>query len=184
MKWLTDYEEALREARHQHRPILMQFEKEGCLGCHKLYTTTYVHPAVQEELRQWFVLLKQHIRKDRKVRANYAAVWTPSLYFLDSRGKAYYDIAGYLNVEDFRVVLRYGLARIQIPRGQYTEAIQHLEDGLHRWPDNPRASSLLYWRIIADYLKTWDQQRMRMQFEELRRRYPESAEARMWPYLD
>ncbi len=180
--WYTDYEAALQAALRERKPVFLQFDREGCQGCARLYTTTYQEPEVLDELYAWFIPLKQHIIRNRKVRATYAAVWTPSMYFLDARGKAYHSVAGYLPPEDFRMVLRLGSAQVFIPRGRYREAIERLEDGYERWPENPWAPALFYWRIIAEYLLNWDQVRMHEQFVALRTRWPESREARMWPY--
>nr|WP_243663672.1 thioredoxin family protein [Rhodothermus marinus] len=91
MNWLEDLDAALAEARRTRRPVWLMFVREGCAGCARMEAVTYRDPRVQVELREAFVLLRQDIRRDRIVRARYAAVWTPSFYVLDARGMAHHS---------------------------------------------------------------------------------------------
>jgi hypothetical protein len=182
--WLLDFETATAAARQAHKPILLQFHRDKCSGCRKLYATTYADPEVNAELHQWFVPLRLDILQQRQIRSRYAAVWTPSFYFLDVTGKAYYHIPGYLNPEDFRVILRLGKAAVDVPHGRYPGTIALMDDGLARFPANPRAAAMLFQKGMALYLSSWDNQRFRAIMTELVQRYPDSAEARMWPWLD
>ncbi len=182
--WENEYEVALQRALQEKKAVMVQFEREGCLGCARLYATTYPDPDVRQELLERFIPVKLDILKERAVRSQLSAVWTPSLYFLDTRGRLFHSVPGYLPPEDFRLTLRLALAKIYIPKGKYSEALAWLNEGLTLFPDNPLNAQLLYWKIIAHYLKTWDKEAMRQGFEELRRRFPGSTEARMWPYAD
>ncbi len=182
--WEFDFNRALERAMHERKQVFLQFEREDCQGCARLYATTYPNPLVQQELHRWFVPVKLNIRKDRAIRSQFNAVWTPSMYFVDIRGRSFHSVPGYLPPEDFRLTLRLGLAKILIPKGKYDDALTLLEEGLQLFPDNPLGASLLYWKIIAHYLRTWDKAAMRQGFETLRRKYPHSVEARMWPYAD
>ncbi len=109
-------------------------------------------------------------------------MWTPSFYFLDYRGKLLYSLPGYLPPEDFRIVMRLGLAAYQIPRGKYDEAITILTDGLEKFASHPRSATLLFWRGMAQYLKSYDSQEFREAMSAIRDSYPNSPEARMWPW--
>ncbi len=182
--WHFDYEQALEQARKMHKPVFLQFHRDPCSGCKKLYAVTYPDPDVAAEMHGWFVCLRQDIRQDRKVRGLYSAVWMPSFYVLDYRGKAYFSFPGFLEPEDFRVILRLGLAEYLIPRGQYTRAWTVLKEGLELFPDNPRAATLLFRMGMVEYLQTWDNKRFRAVMEEIRERYPHSPEARMWPWME
>jgi len=183
-KWFFDFESATAEAQKQRKPILLQFHREKCSGCRKMYAVTYPNATVRAELYDWFVPLRLDILKDRRIRSQYAAVWTPSFYFLDHRGKMYHNIPGYLPPDDFRILLRLGLAAYYIPRGKYDDAIAILSDGLDKFPNHPRASAMMFQRGMAHYLKTYDNKRFRAEMTELRNAYPKSAEARMWPWME
>ena len=182
--WQFEYETAMKEAAGQRKPVLLQFHREPCSGCKKMYAVTYPAEPVYEELRRWFVLLRLDILEDRQIRSQLSAVWTPSFYFLDHRGKVYFKQAGYLPPDDFRIIMRLALAEYLIPRGKYIEAKKLLRDGLERFPDNPRAAALLFRIGMADYLKSWDNKIFKAHMKQLRERYPHSAEARQWPWMD
>jgi len=182
--WFTNFESATEASKKSRKPILLQFHRDQCSGCRKLYAVTYPDAEVSRELFEWFVPLRLDILKDRQIRVQYSAVWTPSFYFTDYRGKLMFNIPGYLPPDDFRIIMRLGLAAIYIPRGKYQEAIAILNDGLEKFPDNPRASSLMFYRGMARYLKTWDNKQFKAEMTALREAYPESPEARMWPWME
>jgi thioredoxin-related protein len=108
MKWLNNLEQAKTESSKTHKPIILQFEMDGCGGCKKLYSETYMNRKVQEEMSEWFVLLKLDLIKDREIRRELAAYWTPAFYFLDNKGKSYYNFNGYLPANEFRIIIRLG----------------------------------------------------------------------------
>lgn len=183
-QWQFDFEAAKQLAQKSKKPILLQFHRDPCAGCKKLYAETYPDTLVQKELFSWFVPLRLDILKDRRIRAQYSAVWTPSFYLLDYKGKPYFSMAGFLNAEDFRVVLRLALSEYLIPKGKYDEAKTHLQEGLNLFPDNPRAAALLFRIGMIEYLQTWDNKKFRAIMTQIKERYPHSAEARQWPWME
>ncbi len=182
--WFFNLEEAQQEAMKQRKPILLQFHRDPCSGCKKTYAVTYPDPDVHRELHEWFVPLRLDILKDRRERSQFSAVWTPSFYVLDYKGKVFFSLPGFLEPEDFRVILRLGLAEYLIPRGKYAEAKNQLEDGLDRFPDNPRAPLLLLRLGMIAYLTTWDNKVFKSYMKRIREEYPHSAEARQWPWME
>lgn len=185
MHWITDLDTALAEARQTRRPVWLMFVREGCAGCAKMEATTYRDPRVQAEWSEAFVLLRQDILRDRLVRVRYAAIWTPSFYVLDARGTAHHVELGYLPPDDLRLVGRLGRAKELVPRGRYAEAIALLEEALTLFPTHPMASQVMLWWAMARYLKSGgDSHQFREDLAELLRRYPNSPEARRWPWSD
>ncbi|WP_299029658.1 thioredoxin family protein [uncultured Thermanaerothrix sp.] len=182
--WLNDLETALQQARTEGKGVLLQFHRDDCAGCKKLYALTYADAQVRQEMQRWFVLLRADILRDRAIRSRYSAYWTPSFYFLNTRGNMLYSFNGYLNVEDFRVLLRLGKAALDLPRGRYFEVIDLMDDGLARFPENPRAATLLLVRGMAEYLIGKEKSSFRGAMREILERYPQSLEARMWPWMD
>ncbi len=182
--WYFNMEEAQTVAQKQRKPILLQFHRERCSGCKKMYAVTYPDADVYRELREWFIPLRLDILKDRRERVQLSAVWTPSFYVLDYRGKSYFYVPGYLNVEDFRMILRLGLTEYFIPKGKYEEAKKVLQDGLRLFPNNPRAATLFFRLAMIEYLQTWDNKRFRARMTELKELYPQSPEAQQWPWMD
>jgi thioredoxin-related protein len=184
MGWFFELESALEAARSQGKPVLMQFHREDCAGCKKMYASTFPDPEVQRELFQWFIPLRQDIMKNRDVRVKYSAYWTPSLFFMDYHGKMFQSFNGYLGTEDFRIILRLGKAAVDIPRGRYFEVIDRMDEGLKLFPNNPRSASMLFTRGMAEYLLGTEKSSFRGAMTEIVKLYPNSPEARMWPWMD
>jgi hypothetical protein len=182
--WFDDLELAQEAARKQGKGILLQFHRDACAGCKKMDASTFPDPDVQRELIEWFVPVGQDILNNRGVRARYAAYWTPSFYFLDHHGKMLHHTDGYLGVEDFRIVMRLGKAALDLPRGKYLEVINLMDQGLELFPQNPRAASLLFTRGMAEYLLGKEKHAFRGAMKEIITEYPNSPEARMWPWTD
>jgi hypothetical protein len=182
--WQYELEPALATARSQGKAVLVQFHRDECAGCKKMKASTYPDPDVQRELFQWFVPMRQDILKNREIRSRYSAYWTPSFYFLDHQGRMLQSFNGYLGVEDFRIIMRLGKAAVDIPRGRYLEVIDLMEDGLKLFPANPRAAAMLFTRGMAEYLLTKEKSSFRGAMSDIVEQYPDSPEARMWPWTD
>ncbi|MEJ2636329.1 MAG: thioredoxin family protein [Calditrichia bacterium] len=182
--WFFDWESAKTESQQSRKPILLQFHRDTCSGCRKLYVTTYLAETVQQELYQWFVPVRLDILKDRQVRRLYSAQWTPSFYFVDHRERLYYQLPGYLNELDFRLLMRLGLASVLMPGGKYDQAISILEDHWDNFKENPQAASLLFRKGMAIYLKTRDNLQFRNIMQQIQENYPQSPQARQWPWIE
>lgn len=182
--WFYDLQSALETAHLEGKGVMLQFHRDECMGCRKMYARTYSDPDVQKDLFKWFVPLRQDILGNRDVRSKYFAYWTPSFYFLDYRGNMRHYFNGFLNAEDFRVLLRLAKAALDIPRGRYIETMDLMDEGLELFPHNPRASSLLFTRGMAEYLLGKERSSFREAMTEIRKEYPNSPEARMWPWMD
>jgi hypothetical protein len=183
-QWLFDLSQAIIQARELGKGILLQFHRDECAGCKKMYTSTYPDAEVQKELFTWFVPVRIDILKNRAVRSQFSAYWTPSFYFLDIHGNVQYHQNGYLNREDFRVLMRLGKAALDLPRGKYYSVIDLMDNGLALFPENPRAATLLFTRGMAEYLLGKEKSAFRGAMAEIIERYPHSLEARMWPWSD
>ena len=180
MEWLTNFEAAKEESAKTRKPILLQYEMDGCGGCKKLYAETYPNENVQKEMNDWFVLLKLDLIKDRAIRKEFAGYWTPSFYFLDHTGKSYFNFNGYLPPEEFRIILRLGFAETSIPKGRYAEAIEVMSKDINQFEGNPLLLKLLAQTGITEYIKTKDKKRFMGVMKEIQIKYPDSLEARMY----
>jgi thioredoxin-related protein len=182
--WFDSIENAQEEARSQGKLVLLQFHRDECAGCKKMDTSTFPDMDVQQELFHWFVPVKVDIMKNRDIRVRYSAYWTPSFYFLDYHGKMFNFFNGYLGPEDFRIILRLGKAAIDIPRGRYFDVIDRMDEGLKLFPNNPRSATMLFTRGMAEYLIGTEKSSFRGAMKEITELYPNSPEARMWPWMD
>lgn len=184
ISWFTDLDAAMTAGRKPGKGILLQFHRDECAGCKKMVANTYPDPDVHRELTQWFIPVRQDILKNREIRVRFSAIWTPSFYFLDLHGKAIMSFNGYQGIEDFRVLMRLGKAALDLPHGRYFEVIDLMDDGLKHFPANPRTATLLFTRGMAEYLLGKEKSSFRGAMTEILEQYPDSLEARMWPWMD
>jgi hypothetical protein len=184
IEWRDDLQQALTEARSMGKTVLLQFHREQCAGCKKMYAQTYLDTDVQQELERWFIPVRLDILNDRRARRQYSAYWTPSFFFLDSHGAMLHSFKGFQNAEDFRVLLRLGKASVDLPRGRYLDVIDLMDEGLKLFPDHPRAAAFLFNSGVAQYLLGKDKSAFRGAMTDIIKEYPGSPEARMWPWMD
>jgi len=180
MNWLSDIEQAKEEAVKTKRLILLQFEMDGCGGCKKLEATTYKDQKVIGEINEWFVLLKLDLIKDREVRKSLGAYWTPSIYFLDHNGSSYYHFNGYLPANEFRAMMRLGIAETIMPRGRYDDTIKIIEKDLDELAGTSFYPKLLVARETARYIMKKDNSQLKKILKEIQQKFPESTEAKMY----
>lgn len=180
MNWLTNLEEAKEESQKSRKPILLQFEMEGCGGCKKLYEETYPDPKVVEEMKEWFVILKLDLKKDREIRRELSGYWTPSFYFLDHNGKSYYNFNGYLPPDEFRLMLRIGFSESMIPKGKYDEVMEVTGKEIDSFKDAALLPKVLVQNGIAEYIKSKDNPAFRKKMKEIKDKFPNSLEAKMY----
>ncbi len=182
--WLNNLEQAKEDAIKTQKPILLQFEMDGCGGCKKLYEETYSNPMVQDEMNEWFTLLKLDLIKDREIRRELSAYWTPSFYFLDSKGKSHYNFNGYIPANEFSIILRLGFAEVMIPKGKYDDSIKVMSKDIEQFENNPLLPKLLAQRGIANYIKSKDKSSFMKIMKEIQLKYPGSLESRMYFWDD
>jgi len=180
MNWLTNFEQAKEESQKTRKPILIQFEMEGCGGCKNLYEVTYPDAKVKEEMNDWFVLLKLDLKKDREIRRELSGYWTPSFYFLDHKGKSYYNFKGYLPPDEFRLMLRIGYSESMIPKGKYNEVIEVAGKEIDSFENSALLPKVLVQKGIAEYIKSKDNMEFRETMKEIQNKYPDSLEAKMY----
>ena len=180
MDWLTNLDKAKEESLKSHKPILLQFEMDGCGGCKKLSATTYKDQKVIDEMNEWFVLLKLDLIKDREVRKFLGAYWTPAIYFLDQNGNSFYHFNGYLPADEFRAMLRLGIAETIMPRGKYDDIIKIIDKDLDELSLSSFYPKLLVARETARYIRIKDNTQLRKTLKEIQQKFPDSLEAKMY----
>jgi thioredoxin-related protein len=178
--WLDNFDAAKEAARKSRKPILLQFDVEGCGGCKKLYETTYADAKTAEELSEFFVLLRLDIIAHRDVRRLYGAYWTPSFYFLDYNGKSYFDCKGYFPPQEFRILLRAGFAETAVPKGRFKEALDFIERDFDELSASNLAPKIIVLKGMIEFLQTRDDEKFRELMKSIKKKYPESIEAKQY----
>lgn len=100
--WENDYNAAVTKAKTLNKPILFVFSRHGCKWCKHLERTTFVNPDVIRRLNAGFVNVIAYTDENDYVPRALWAPGTPTLWFLDSSGKAMFQpIQGSVGPADF-----------------------------------------------------------------------------------
>ncbi len=119
-----DLRDDLAEAKHDGKRLLLYFGQEGCPYCKKLIEVNFAQRGIVEKTRGHFTTVALDIWGDRQVtwidgrqmtEKEFARLlrvqFTPTLLFLDERGKAIVRLNGYYPPQRFEAVLDYVAAR-------------------------------------------------------------------------
>jgi thioredoxin-related protein len=173
--WMSDLAEAIREARAQRKPILIDVYKDDCHGCDRLDEETFADPEVAKQVTSRFIPLKLHLFRDREFSRQWQVFWTPTVLFADKSGKVRYTSPNFLPVPAFLDLLDIGEAEVAMRWKEHDKAIGLLTDLVQRSPDGPLTAEALYWRGIAAYFKEGNsRQAGEREWRELQERFPDS----------
>ena len=92
--WVYSYEDSLKLASREGKPIMVGFYTKWCMYCRKLDETTYVDSAVVD-ISKNFVCLKVDGEKRRDVAYGYGIGKFPTILFLDPDGRVIWREFGY-----------------------------------------------------------------------------------------
>lgn len=107
IRWLHDEAEALRVAKAENKPILIDFYADWCTACTELDKFTFTDARVRAEVAQRFVPLKVDGTEEtdaiRALQQKYGVVGLPLVTVVSPDGKqlASPKIAGFLEAEPF-----------------------------------------------------------------------------------
>ena len=89
--WQPFTQQKLEEAVSQHKPVIIDFFAEWCLGCHELDQNVFSKPEVQAKLAQVTALRVDATNMDdpliQKLIDQYSIIGLPTVLFLDKDGK-------------------------------------------------------------------------------------------------
>src|SRR6185436_19472752 len=117
---LLEMRDEVRDAAAQKKRVLLYFGQDGCPYCTALMRTNFSQRAIADKTRRHFVAIALNIWGDREVtwtdgrRMSEKALgrelrvqFTPTLLFLDERGKVVLRLNGYLPPHRFEAALDY-----------------------------------------------------------------------------
>jgi hypothetical protein len=131
------------------------------------------HPdaAVQALVDQWLVPLRLAfgVAAHRATLRDLGALWTPTIWVLDARGREFRREVGFLDAAELHAVLSEGIALSLVANGRPSEAGHVLDVAIDHCGDVGRwASSLRYWRGAVAYLRTGDHDTMEVHWRRAR----------------
>jgi thiol:disulfide interchange protein len=102
--WLTNYDDALKEAQSSHKLVVIDFFAIWCGPCKIMERETFSDAKVQRSLIG-FVPLKLDVDKQPRLAAQYGVEAMPTTLVVDGNGKPLVGAVGYLDVDKFLAVL-------------------------------------------------------------------------------
>ena len=109
VRWVTSEAEALRLARAQGRPVMLDFSAAWCVPCKELEKRTFAEASVFAELER-FVAAKVDVTEDTEqneaLRAKYKADTLPAVVLIDSKGKVVHTVREFVGPDRFLPLLR------------------------------------------------------------------------------
>ncbi|MET0209282.1 MAG: thioredoxin fold domain-containing protein [Burkholderiaceae bacterium] len=133
-----DFREEVAEAAQDGKRVMIYIGQDGCPYCTRLMTANFSQPAIVDKTRRHFVAIALNLWGDRatvwtdgrampeKALARERGVqFTPTLLFLDERGKVVVRLDGYYPPQRFDAVLDYVAARKEDtePLGDYLRRV-------------------------------------------------------------
>lgn len=100
--WQTDFKKGLAAAAKQNKIAMVDFYAQGCSACALLDRKTYTNPKVIA-LAVRFIPIKLDAGKpgSDKIAEKYKGSITPTIVFMDSRGRQVHYLFGYLPPDAF-----------------------------------------------------------------------------------
>jgi len=92
VNWYASVDKALKVARTQDSPVMLDFWASWCTGCLDLDAETFSDPVVQQELKR-FISVKVDCTNSSqeenlvKLMEKYEAMDLPTIRFIDSKGR-------------------------------------------------------------------------------------------------
>ena len=99
LKWNTDINQAMQEAKSTNKTIFADFYADWCGYCKEMDQGTYTDPQVQAKLNQNYVLLKVNVDENPSLSSKYQTYSLPTMVIIDSSGNEVKRIVGYQSPE-------------------------------------------------------------------------------------
>ncbi len=108
--WMTDHDAALKRAKSEGKPMLIDFGAEWCTACKELEHQTFPDPNVRAEAQR-FVALRIDATDDEdatvnKLKDRYKVVGLPTVIMLDKTGKEIVRFNEFVKAETFHAAMK------------------------------------------------------------------------------
>ena len=182
IEWLHDRGEAMRRARAERKPVLIDVYQDDCFGCDRLDVETFGDARVIHAVRSRFIPLKLDLHGDREFTREHQVFWTPTVLFMDRSGKVRYTSPNFLPPDEFLDLLDIAEALVLMRWRGYEEAIALLAALEYRSPNSVLMPEAIYWRGIAAYFRDGrSSTSAKAEWAELLSRFPATVWAKRVP---
>lgn len=106
--WRDNWEGALREAKENRRPLLLEVYLEGCPHCKRLDQETHPDAKVAEALNTKFVPVRLEGRQHMDIVQKFGVTGAPTTLIFSPEGEERHRFAGYLPPPEYLEQLNKG----------------------------------------------------------------------------
>ena len=124
VEWAPFTAERLAQAKHEGRPVVLDFYADWCIPCHELDRSTFTHPKVRQALAR-FVALKVDLTTDKvadvqALRTRFGVNGVPTVLFLTSEGDEVPKtrVVGFMPASDFAALAERALSAASVAARQ------------------------------------------------------------------
>ena len=102
--WPNDYDQALRDAKKEHKLVYVFITSDACRWCREFEKTTLQNEQIKQRLHKKFVTI--HLSRNRHfVPAQFETAPVPRHYFVDENGEILYSSLGHRDEEMFNAFM-------------------------------------------------------------------------------
>lgn len=112
--WRFDFASALKEAKTNSIPVMVDFYTGWCGWCKKLDSDTYSDQKVNA-LAKEFICVKLDAEKNRDIALKYNIRGYPTILFFDSNGAEQHRIIGYVDAPKFIQIMTNVMQKVGKP---------------------------------------------------------------------
>ncbi len=176
IRWMPGIKVAAAKAREMNWNLFLYFFSPDSDSCKALDDRTFSDGRVQGELAKDFIPTRvdRTIAKDLAVKCRVA--WTPTIIFLDSNGREYHRVVGFLPGDDLIGHIYIGRGRIAFGKEIWDKAMSAFKHVVDRHPMYDLGAEAQYWYAAAKYNRQGkDATVLRKNYQLLRNKFPDSA---------
>ena len=102
LEWSNDYNQTLKEAKKEHKTVLMMYHASWCPECSYMKEVVFKDPKLSAYMQSHYKLLAYDITKDKKrLPKGYSFIGVPTFFFITSDGKKLTQFEGSGEASEF-----------------------------------------------------------------------------------
>ncbi len=107
LHWSNDYNQSLKEAKNEHKTVLMMYHASWCPECSYMKEVVFQDAKLNAFMQSHYKLLAYDITKDKKhLPKGYSFIGVPTFFFINSDGKLITQFEGSGDAQEFLKKLR------------------------------------------------------------------------------
>lgn len=181
INWETDIRQALKRARDENKPVMLDFFNLESLGCQEMDVVTYKNEKIVDFINRKVIPLR--VNSNQQLATDFHIEWTPALIILDQNKREQYRSIGFLSVDEFIPTMLLGICNAFSSSNEFIMALGCYEKILIDYPASDVAPEAVFKRGVNLYKKSHDLRPLNEAYTHLQKNYPTSAwTKRAYPY--